>query len=323
MSHQDSFDLPRFRAVSLGGGTGQPTLLRALRRLPCDIDAVVAMADDGRSTGILRDVEGILPPGDLRKCLVALASPERTLLARSLEHRFEWLDRHTLGNLLITSLVDEGASFTEALQLIEDLLGCVGRVHPCTLDTVSVRGRTAAGEVVSGQARLSYESGRVVDVWQEPADALAYGPAVDAIGSADMVVLGPGSLFTSIVPNLLVPGIASAVRASSAVKVFVCPKADVPGETEGMSALDFADALERLGVWDMVDVMLVHRAGPGHGPVAPSPYPDVAADDADLELIASRGVDVRARDMSDPGRPTAHEVTKLADCLAEVARDVL
>lgn len=321
------------RVVSIGGGTGQPALIRALRLMaretgrPLHIDAVVAMADDGRSTGILREREGVLPPGDLRKCLVALAAEPDGLLARALEHRFAYLDGHAMGNLLLTALADEAGNFGAALAAAHAMLGCVGRALPSTFDQVRLAGRTAAGEEVSGQAALSYAAGRLDRVWLEPADPAACGEAVRAILEADLVVAGPGSLFTSIAPNLLVPGIADALARTRALRLFVCPKADVPGETEGMDAEGYADALERMGFSRLFDAALFHRADPaGRSDAERSRdprerlFPDVGLSvDAERRLRA-RFSRVWVRDLADPANATAHDVRRFADALAEVVR---
>ena len=252
----------RFRAVSIGGGTGQPNLIRVLRRLDCTIDSIVAMADDGGSTGILRERAHIVPPGDIRKCLSALAADESSPAARAFAHRFPYVDNHALGNLVITALAEETGSFVEAIRECERMLGCVGHVHPSTLDFVRLSGRASDGRVLSGQAALCHGDCALESVWLEPGGARAYGPAVDAVMAADLVVLGPGSLFTSIIPNILVEGVRDAVRETDALVVFVCPKADRQGETWGMRADEYVDALERHGLAGAIDAGLVHRPRP-------------------------------------------------------------
>ncbi|AEB07358.1 protein of unknown function UPF0052 and CofD [Coriobacterium glomerans PW2] len=252
------------RVVSIGGGTGQPNLICALRALPCAIEAIVAMADDGRSTGILRERSGVLPPGDVRKCLSALASDPGAPLARAFAHRFGYLDNHALGNLVLAALCEEGATFTEAVCACEQLLDCVGRVHPSTTDDVHLIGRTVDGRVVRGQAALSHGSCALETVWLD-SKARAHAPAVAAIMAADLVVLGPGSLFTSIIPNLLVDGIATALRATPAMKAFICPKVDMQGETWGMDGDECLAALERHGMAGAIDIAVFHRSADAAG----------------------------------------------------------
>lgn len=314
------------RVVTVGGGTGQPSVIRALRTMtvPLELTAVVAMADDGRSTGILREREGILPPGDVRKCLVALARDPASPLARAFEHRFSYLDGHAMGNLLITALADEGLSFPAAIEELESMLRCVGRVLPSTLDQVSLAGRTAVGEELAGQAALSYGAGRLDCVRLDPAHPKAFGPAVDAILAADLVVLGPGSLFTSLMPNLLVPGIAAALRETHGTRVFFCSKAEVPGEAEGMDAEAHVDALERQGFLDLVDVAVFHRADPAarpgfssldqHAPL----YPDVPLAPGAEARLARRVPRVLVRDLADAGSCTSEDPLRVAGVLREI-----
>lgn len=248
------------RAVSIGGGTGQPKLIGALRRIGTHIDSVVAMADDGGSTGLLREREHVVPPGDVRKCLSALAADPATPLARAFAHRFASIEDHAVGNLLLVALAKETGSFAEAIDVCEGLLGCVGHVHPSTLDFVHLAGRTGQGATVHGQARISYGEQPIERVWLEPADAAANERAIEAILAADLVVLGPGSLFTSIIPNVLVRGIREALHATRATRVFVCPKIDSLGETSGFSVADHVEALAAHGLVGALDVVLVHRA---------------------------------------------------------------
>ena len=250
-----------FKAVCIGGGTGQPNLLRVMRTLDCEsLSAIVAMADDGGSTGILRERAHIIPPGDIRKCLSALARDPQSAVARAFAHRFPYVEDHALGNLILTALTEETDSFIEAIRTCERILECVGSVLPSTLDNVSLEGCGFDGRVVSGQAALCHGSCALDKVWLTPGNAQAYQPAVDSIMEADIIVLGPGSLFTSIIPNILVDGICDAIVNSAGKVVFVCPKADRQGETWGMDAEEYLSALERHGLAGAIDVMLVHRS---------------------------------------------------------------
>ncbi|MDY4041563.1 MAG: gluconeogenesis factor YvcK family protein [Collinsella sp.] len=314
------------RVVSIGGGTGQPALIGALRALarPLVLTAVVAMADDGRSSGILREREHMLPPGDLRKCMVALAADPTGPLSRALEHRFAYLDNHALGNLLIAAMADETGDFMGTIETVEDLLGCVGRTLPSTLDPVTIAGETRSGERVRGQANLSYGSGPLRRVWLEPAAPAAFEPAAAAIRDADLVVIGPGSLFTSLMPNLLVPGIAAALAETRARRVFVCPKANVPGETEGAAAEDYLDSLDEAGFLGLIDVALIHRrdetSRPGFLSRDPRAalFPDVELSEEAERRLAGRVPGLLVRDMADEADCTAHDLRRLAAALGEV-----
>ena len=346
----------RLKAVSIGGGTGQPRLIAALRLMGAQIDSVVAMADDGGSTGLLREQEHVVPPGDVRKCLSALAADPETPLARAFAHRFPYIDDHALGNLLLVALAKETGSFAEAIAACEGLLGCIGHVHPSTLELVSLSGRTRAGETVRGQAQISYGMQTFERVWLEPADAAANEAAVQAILDADLVALGPGSLFTSIIPNVLVGGIRDAIRETHAVRVFVCPKIDSLGETNGMSVADHVEALVAHGLDGALDAVLVHSAskpefvypyqkrawelasaqavaacaaGAHHDGVVTAeeiaaakdaPFGPIRATAEDLARIRALVPRVLVRDFTGDGSPAVHDAGRLASALDEVTR---
>ena len=247
------------RAVSVGGGTGQLNTIRALRSFGCDITAIVSMVDDGGSTGILRKETGINPPGDIRKCLVAMAENEYAPLPQSLGKRFAFADNHAMGNLLLTALTMQTGSFIEAIQICEQILHCQGHVMPSTLDDIVLCGLTRDGHEFTGQATLGTGPCALKKVWISPSFCNAYEPAAQAILDADIVVLGPGSLFTSVIPNLLVPGILSALRRTKALKVYIASMADMQGETWGLNLEEYVDALLKHGLEGSLDVLIVHR----------------------------------------------------------------
>ena len=248
------------KAVVIGGGTGRALVsIRTLLSLEADTSAVVAMADDGGSTGILREEAGVLPPGDIRKCLVAMAADEDDPLTRAFKYRFSFARNHTLGNLMLSALEESTGSFPEAIDICSRLLNARGRVFPSTLDEVRLCAATWNGCKLDGQAKASHSDSTLYRVWLESAAPVrAYEPALDAIREADFIVLGPGSLFTSILPNLLVPGVVDAIRDSHAATLFACSLADQQGETRGMTALEHYEALCRHGMEGLVDYMLVH-----------------------------------------------------------------
>ena len=234
----------RLRAVVVGGGTGAPMSIRTLLSLGLETSAVVAMADDGGSTGILREEADVTPPGDVRKCIAAFARDPNDPLTRAFKYRFSVARNHTLGNLMLAALEDASGSFPEAVRICERLLDAQGHVYPSTLDRVTLAARTRDGRVLEGQANACRSRTALERVWLEGAgEATPYRPALDAIRGADLVVLGPGSLFTSIIPNLLVPGIVDAVRTSRGHVLFVCSLADMQGETWGLTAREHVEAL--------------------------------------------------------------------------------
>ena len=242
-------DPTELRAVVIGGGTGAPMSIRTLLALGVNTSAVVAMADDGGSTGILREEAHVTPPGDVRKCLAAFAANPEDPLTKAFKYRFDFARNHTLGNLMLSALENATGSFPEAIKICGQLLGARGHVYPSTLNNVTLCAETRDGRILRGQSVAGKSSTALERVWLEsPELCLPYMEALRAIRQADVVVLGPGSLFTSIIPNLLVPGIVDAIRQSNARTVFVCSLADQQGETWGLSAREHVEALLRHGM---------------------------------------------------------------------------
>ncbi|MDR0514403.1 MAG: YvcK family protein [Coriobacteriaceae bacterium] len=271
------------RAVVIGGGTGAPISIRTLLSMGLSVSAVVAMADDGGSTGILREEARVTPPGDVRKCLAAFARDPEDPLTKAFKYRFAFARNHTLGNLMLSALEEASGSFPEAIRICESLLDAQGHVYPSTLDKVTLAVRTRNGHTLRGQAKASASPSALERAWLEaPESCRPYEGAVRAIHEADLIVLGPGSLFTSIIPNLLVPGMVEAIAGSAAHTVFVCSLADTQGETRGLSASDHVDALLGHGMHGLLDFVLVHAPGQGQPPadaplgVAPGSSPAAA-----------------------------------------------
>lgn len=249
------------RIVAIGGGTGLATLLRGLKQLTAHLTAIVTVTDDGGSSGRLRKDLGVLPPGDVRNCLVALAADE-SLMGELFSYRFATgeLAGHSFGNLFLAALTEVTGDFDRAIKESSKVLAISGTVLPSTTADVHLHallsdGRELVGESVIGRAPVS-----VTRVWIEPADAYAVPLAVERIAEADLVVLGPGSLFTSIAPNLLVHGIAEALAVTSARVVYVANVMTQPGETAAFGALDHLDGLLRHLDEGVVDVMVVNQA---------------------------------------------------------------
>jgi uncharacterized cofD-like protein len=308
------------RAVAVGGGTGLPKVLRCLLDLGYETTAVVTMADDGGSSGHLRRELGMLPPGDARNCLLAMAAHPDGPLARVFAYRFplgEGLAGHALGNLVIAALADLEGSFPEALCVAGDLLEARGRVLPSTLDDVVLAAIDVEGNRVVGQAKVA-ESAAPVDCvrFVGETDAEAYPPAVQAIVEADLVVVGPGSLFTSLLPNFLVHGIADALRACRGRAVYVCNVANQRGETTGMDAADHVDALVRHGLDGVFDVAILHDSD--RFPIAGDVEP-VHGGVREAARLRSIGVDVVLADLADRADPRHHSVDRLRDALEEAA----
>jgi uncharacterized cofD-like protein len=258
------------KVVVIGGGHGIATVLRGLKEYTNNLTAVVSVADDGGSSGELRRDLGILPPGDIRTCLAALSDDE-ALLTQLFHYRFggdTGLGGHTFGNLFITALADLTGSFENAVAESGRALSVHGQVLPSTLHNVrlvaDVRLSQTETEVrVEGESQIPKAAGRVRRVWLEPNDAPAYPPVIQAVLGADMIVIGPGSLYTSILPNILVRDLLEAIHSSHAVKVFVTNIATQPGETEQYSSSDHIHALEDLIGFELVDVIVCNSCYDG------------------------------------------------------------
>lgn len=233
------------KVVAIGGGTGLSTLLRGLKEHTANITAIVAVSDDGGSSGRLRDELGVPPPGDIRNTLLALAEAE-PLMQQLFEYRFEGkgaLAGHSFGNLLIAALTDITGDFDAAVRESSRVLAICGQVVPGTLDDVSLRCEFTDGTRISGESRIAEVGKPIRRVSLEPARVRPNPEALRAIEEADLIVLGPGSLYTSVLPNLLIPELAEAIRRASVPKVYVCNVMTQPGETGGYTATDHVRAL--------------------------------------------------------------------------------
>ena len=261
--------MDRKRIVVIGGGTGSHTVLTGLKRMNCDLTAVVAMSDDGGSSGRLRDELGQLPPGDVRQCLAALADDDcaSESLRRLFNYRFtagEGLNGHSFGNLLLSALTDITGSADAAIREASRMLRIRGVVLPVTLTDSALRAQLADGSVIEGESCIDQRCGNshlpISRVYLEPS-ASAFPPVLDAIAQADAIVIGPGDIYTSILPNFLVEGVAEAVRNSPAVKIYVCNLMTKPGESDGFRASNFLRLLSLyLGVDRPVDYMVANDA---------------------------------------------------------------
>lgn len=252
------------RAVAIGGGHGLARTLAALPRIVDDVTAIVTVADDGGSSGRLRRDLDVVPPGDLRQALTTLArDPEMRAIVGYRFPRGE-LAGHSLGNLVLVALHElSDGDIVQALDRLAALLDVPGRVLPCTPERVTLHARTSGG-AISGQVAVQ-ATARLERVWLEPLDPPATSEAVAAVERADLVVLGPGSLYTSVLPNLLVPGLAAALASTKAPVVFVANLREQPGETQGMSLADHLDAIAAHVPQVRIDAVVAHRGAPPAG----------------------------------------------------------
>lgn len=238
------------RVVAIGGGTGLSTLLRGLKDYTSNLTAIVTVADDGGSTGRLRREFGIVAPGDIRQCIAALAESE-PLMSKLFQYRFSegtGLEGHSFGNLFLVAMTEVTGNFEAAIHEASRVLNVRGVILPSTLEDVTLSARTREDELVHGEHNISERGASIHEVYLNPPDAEAHPEAVRAILEADLIVIGPGSLYTSVMPNLLVPGIRQAIEQTSAVRVFVCNVATQHGETDGFGVSEHVHALrEHLG----------------------------------------------------------------------------
>jgi uncharacterized cofD-like protein len=304
-----------------GGGTGLSVLLSGLKRHSSNLTAVVTVADDGGSSGLLRSSMGTLPPGDIRSCLVALADDE-SLMSRLFQYRFPQdggLQGHSFGNLFVAALADVTGDFERAVQESTTVLKVRGRVLPATLESVTLHAELEGGERVAGESTITASKRLPLRVWLEPGRPPAVPQALEALAAADLVVLGPGSVYTSIVPNLLIPEVREALKRTRARVVYVCNVMTQPGETDDHSAADHVRALCRHGVAGMIDVVLVNDT-PVSEELAAAYRAEgatpVAVDDGEL---ATLGVRVVHAPLAREGDFFRHDAVKLADAVLRLA----
>ena len=236
------------KIVAIGGGTGLATLLRGLKSYTTNLTAIVTVADDGGSSGRLRRELGTLPPGDVRNCIAALADAE-PLMTSLFQYRFSdgsGLAGHSFGNLFIVAMSGVVGNFEDAIRQTSRVLAVRGQIIPSTLANVTLCAKMDDAQTIEGESSISdtKAKGRIKEVFLQPEDSPAHPEAVRAILDADMIILGPGSLYTSVLPNLLVKGIRRAFAASPAVKTYICNVATQPGETDGFSLAQHVDAIE-------------------------------------------------------------------------------
>jgi uncharacterized cofD-like protein len=309
------------RIVVIGGGHGLSTLLRGLKEYTYNLTAIVTVADDGGSSGRLRRSMGILPPGDIRNCLAALSDDE-AMLGQLFQYRFpdgeSGLEGHSFGNLFISALAEIAGSFEEAIAESGRVLGVHGRVLPATLHDVKLVADVvlphAVSEVrVEGESHIPKVAGEVRRVWLEPNNPSAYPGVIQAILAAELIVIGPGSLYTSILPSILVPDIISAIRVSRALKIYVCNVATQSGETEGYSCGDHVRVLNEHVGGAFCDLVVSNNRWEGN---LPDKIEWVQAEiDMDTDCAVYRA------DLVDLKYPWRHDALKLARVLIDLFQE--
>lgn len=322
--------------VAIGGGTGLSTLLRGLKRYvgadgPWSIGrlgAIVTVTDEGGSSGALRKEFGMLPPGDIRNCIVALAEEER-LFSRVFGYRFKnaesSLGGHSLGNLLLAALTDITGSFDKAILTASEVLNIAGEIYPSTLSDVRLRATLADGTALLGEVAISGsylgekattrpQHARIVHLSIDPADAQPTDRALEALRAADLVLIGPGSLYTSVLPNLLIKPIADALRQARALRVYICNVMTQPGESDGYSAQEHLEAIiEHAGL--VVDVMVLNGGRPSQSILSTYAEQGQHPVQFDVNAIRELGVTPFFGDIIEEENYVRHDSVALADTI--------
>ena len=252
------------KVVVIGGGTGQSIFLRGLKHITSNITAVVTVADDGGGSGVLRSDLGMLPPGDIRNCLLALANTEPTM-QEVMQYRFEegGLKGQSFGNLFLAAMNGLYGNFETAVYKLSEIFNITGRVLPVTLDSIDLIAKLNNGEIIKGESKIPKEARKqntfIEKVYLEPRDAKPLNDVISSIHEADFVIIGPGSLYTSIMPNLLVDGVVNAISQSSAVKIYIPNVMTQPGETDKYNVLDHVEAINKHTKGSFIDYIIVNN----------------------------------------------------------------
>ena len=307
------------KIVAIGGGTGLATLLRGLKSYTTNLTAIVTVADDGGSSGRLRRELGTLPPGDVRNCIAALADAE-PLMTSLFQYRFSdgsGLAGHSFGNLFIVAMSGVVGNFEDAIRQTSRVLAVRGQIIPSTLANVTLCAKMDDAQTIEGESSISdtKAKGRIKEVFLQPEDSPAHPEAVRAILDADMIILGPGSLYTSILPNLLVKGIRRAFAASPAVKAYVCNVATQPGETDGFSLAQHVDAIEEHIGGHLLHWIVVNNNLRGTLPNADLSQP-VAVDS-----LLENGIRLVKADVVSESNRYHHDSRKLAQTMIRIYYD--
>jgi len=327
---------PELRVVAIGGGTGLSTLLKGLKRYVMtpalapagqptirELCGVVTVSDDGGSSGRLRKEFNMLPPGDVRNCIVALSEDE-ALLAKLFQHRFQkgsGLEGHSFGNLFLAALTSITGDFAEAVRLSSEILLTRGRIYPATMSSVELEALMEDGTRVRGETRITASKGKIRELCLVPPDVQPLPQTLEAIANADLITIGPGSLFTSLIPNLLVRKIPQAIRESPAIKVFICNLMTQANESLSLSAADHIRALNAHAGIQLFDYAMIN-----HKPASPEMKAKYALEGAsqiavDLEAIEALGVCPVLGEYLDEGAVARHATDRVAhDLMALMAQ---
>ena len=312
------------KIVAIGGGTGLSTMLRGMKKYTDNLTAIVTVADDGGGSGLLRQDLGILPPGDIRNCILALAETE-PLMEKLLRYRFTEgsLKGQSFGNLFLAAMDGISENFEEAIKRVSDVLKVTGRVLPVTLNNVNIEAELENGDIVQGETKIGHAiadtNSRIKEVRLIPADAEPLPEVIRAIYEADMIILGPGSLYTSITPNLIVKGVSEAILKSRALKVYVCNLMTQPGETDDMTAYQHAMALCGHAGGKIMDYCIVNKEEIPNHFIAKYEQDNSKAVEVNHIKFGLAGIKlIEGNFVKDCGEFVRHDYDKLAQTLAEL-----
>jgi uncharacterized cofD-like protein len=331
----------QLRVVAIGGGTGLSTLLRGLKRfvaapagapavaeehcnnLPClirELSAIVTVTDDGGSSGRLREDLKMLPPGDLRNCLVALSEDEH-LLSQLFQYRFSTgdLEGHSFGNLFLAALTGITGDFAQAVQTSSQVLATRGRIYPSTTANATLAARMDDGSIVRGETNIGASKRTILELMIDPADAGPLPETLDAIAQADLITLGPGSLYTSLITNLLVRGIPEAIAASNATRVYICNLMTQANESLGLTAAQHIEKILDHAGERIFDYAILNTA-----PISPAILAQYAREgqspiEADLDRIRALGVEPITGNFVHEGEVLRHSYDLVAETVLNLA----
>jgi len=308
------------KIVAIGGGTGLSTVLEGLKEYSSNITAIVAVADEGGSSGRLREEFGILPPGDIRNCLVSLAQAPK-LLRDLFQYRFEegeGIKGHSFGNLFITAMTQVTGSFKDAVEESSIILAIKGRVIPSSLDKIRLKAEYVDGTEKIGEDKIPHEEKSIKKMYLSPQDAKPNPEAIEAIRKADVIIMGPGSLFTSVIPNLLIEGVSKEIAKRKAVKLYICNVMTQHGETDGFTASDHLDKIESHAGKNIINCCLVNSGRLKYGLLVKYAQEKSFPVVFDREKIKKRGVLVFEGDIVSATNYLRHDSRKVASSIVSI-----
>ncbi len=320
------------KVVAIGGGTGLSSLLRGIKHLVPDtiqeLSAIVTVADNGGSSGRLREEMQIPAPGDIRNCIVALAEDE-DILAKVFQYRFsegEGLKGHSFGNLFLSVLTKITGDFLEAVEITSDILKIKGKIIPSTDQIVDIVAEFTDGTVIKGETQITEYGkklkGKIKKIWMEPSDVKAPEEAIKEIKNADVIILGPGSLFTSIIPNLLVKDIRDAILESKAYKIYICNVMTQYGETDQFTASDHIKAIHEVAGKPFINAAIINTKIPPDNLLKKYLKENAEPVTADAGNISRMGITVYAEDLLKVGDYVRHDPEKLTSVLVKIFNQI-